>query len=108
MGSLFSPDPIQRVRLLKTLSCRLPGYLSVIPGACRHPGGTFRLRMCHPGRQEGQRCYLQPQDSTTMSSYCLYTTLLAESMKRMLMGLSRVGTQQVGGVDSGSIEFIRV
>lgn len=26
------------------------------------------------------RCYLQPHDSTTMSSYCLYTTLLAESM----------------------------
>lgn len=29
-------------------------------------------------------------------------------MKRMLIGLSLVGTQQVGGVDSGSIEFIKV
>ncbi|TNN42125.1 hypothetical protein EYF80_047704 [Liparis tanakae] len=54
------------------------------------------------------RHYLQPQDSTTMSSYCLYTTLFPESMYRMLMGLSLDGAQQLGGMLLGFMEFIRV
>lgn len=52
--------------------------------------------------------YLQPHCSTTMSSYCLYTTLFPESMYSILMGLSFVGTQQLGGVLLGSMEFMRV
>lgn len=52
--------------------------------------------------------YLQPHCSTTMSSYCLYTTLFPESMYSILMGLSFVGTQQLGGVLLGSMEFMSV
>lgn len=41
----------------------------------------FIYKMGHGGVGKSRRnCYLQPHVSTTMSSYCLYTTLFPESM----------------------------